>query len=130
MNKLEEFACIDFDLVCTKNVPKADSICFHIKDCNCVMMYIVEKKSEKFDPTSDKFDDAISQIDSTLTYLSSICNKIRCKKLLVVEYLTATKARLDKKSLPYIIEYKKIKNKKGLNIEEKIAKFVYENKKI
>ena len=126
---MEEFACVDYDKVCDKNVPKADAVCFHLRDCGSVTVYIVEKK-EKLDPTSDKSDRPLSQLDSTKSYLSQLCQNVECNLLLVVYQLTYASVKEGRRQLPYVVEYKKIKNKnkQELNIREKIAKFVYENK--
>ena len=126
---MEDFACIDYDKACSENVPKVDAVCFHFKDCRSATVYIVEKK-ETLDPTSNKFDKPLSQLELTKNYLSHLCQNMECKTILVVRKLTQTPARVEWRQLPYIVEYERIKNKsiQRLDIREKIAKFVYENK--
>ncbi|BCU69845.1 hypothetical protein KN1_11420 [Stygiolobus caldivivus] len=92
---MEEFACLDYDKACEGNMPKADSICFHIHDCNKVTVYVVERK-ERLDPSSGKFDDAVSQVENTTHTLSNLCSSVECKKVLVCEYITALNVRKEK----------------------------------
>ena len=87
VNNLDEFGCIDYDMVCTKNITKADSICFHIRDCNKVTVYVVEKK-ETLDLKSNELEKALNQIEQTINYLSSVCENVKCEKIIVAGHLT------------------------------------------
>ncbi len=126
MNELEEFSCIDYDKVCD-NVTRADSICIHLENCKQVKLYVIEKK-EKLDPYSQELREAENQIDMTISYLS-VCKAIKCEKMIVTGQLTQSLVRTDRRRLNYIYSYRTLRQKGDPDIKEKIAKYVYENKK-